>query len=157
MSSSTGYGPSASGAQERLPTVIPMFDGRLEHFEDFRYKVKACFLELGLEDMTFKSHSDVVAARDKLVKAVESKAQTRQSEEAADKAKAQLVVFDSKVAKVARLLISHLLPSVTDRLRKTLPEQQHFDGSSIWEYLQVTRMDPARWQSTWHQTRRRLF
>ena len=75
---------------------------------------------------------------EKSIKAVESKAQTRQAEEAADLAKAQLVAFDNKVAKVARLLISHLLPSVTERLRKTLPEQQHFDGCAIWEYLQVT-------------------
>ena len=56
-----------------------------------------------------------------------------------DLAQSQLVAFDWKVAQAARLLISHLLlPSVADRLRKTLSEQQHFDGCAIWEYLQVT-------------------
>ncbi len=37
--------------KERLPTGIPMFDGRLGHFEDFRYKLKACFLEFGLDEI----------------------------------------------------------------------------------------------------------
>jgi hypothetical protein len=63
--SSKGSEAHASGAQEKLPTGIPMFDGRLEHFEDFRYKLTACFLELGLDEITFKPHADVLAARDK--------------------------------------------------------------------------------------------
>ena len=39
---------------------------------------------------------------------------------------------------MARLLISRLSPSVSDRLRKTLPEEQHFDGIAVWNHLQIT-------------------
>ena len=49
-----------------------MFDGRLEHFEDFKYKAKAVFLELGLDDITFGSYVDVTSAREKLIKAAAS-------------------------------------------------------------------------------------
>ena len=64
--------------------------GRLEHFEDFEYKLKACFLELGLDEITFKPYADVLAARDKLIKAVEltvRQSPRLESEEAADLAK----------------------------------------------------------------------
>ncbi len=76
-----------------------MFDGRLEHFEDFRHKVKACFLELGPDEITFKPHVDVVAARDKLVKAVESKSAARSQRK-------------------RRIWHTHSLPLSTGRLHK---------------------------------------
>ena len=134
--SSIGYGPSAPGAQE-WKASIPMFDGRLEHFEDFKYKAKAVFLELGLEDVTFKPFAEIAYAREKLVKSALASPGKKHAEVAVD-FKEQLALFDKKVAQVARLLISRLIPSVAERLRKTLPEEKHFDGCAIWDYLQIT-------------------
>ena len=123
-----------------------MFDRRLEHFEVFKYKAKAVFLELGLDDITFGSYVDVTSAREKLIKAAASqspvKTETRSTQrvltEEALQAKAQLTAMEKKSAQVARLLISRLSPSVSDRLRKTLPEEQHFDGIAVWNHLQIT-------------------
>ena len=83
-----------------------MFDGRLEHFEDFKYKAKAVFLELGLDDITFGSYADVTSAREKLKAAsgqspVRTTTRSTQATEDPTQAKAQLAAMDKKSAQVA--------------------------------------------------------
>ena len=141
---SSGYGPSTAAPQDKTPHGIPFFDGRVEHFEDFKYKAKAVFLELGLNEITFCTYADANSLREKLKSiAMQSPVKTRasQSEQPQDprvtQAQIQLADMERKSAQVARLLISRLSHSVSQHLRQTLPDQCHFDGIEIWNFLQV--------------------
>ena len=49
LQTTAGYGFAASAAHS-----IPMLDGNKKSFKDFQYKLRACALELGLEEILLR-------------------------------------------------------------------------------------------------------
>ena len=120
----TGYGPRASSSAS-----IPLFDGKREHFDDFVYKIKAALFELGIEDV-------LTADFQKQFESLTKRAALRDAD--ATDAKSKLELCNTKRRQVARILITRLSSTVTDAMCKALPEAQHYEAMSIWEYLNKT-------------------
>ena len=151
--------PSADAKQ--LASGIPLFDGRADRFADFVYKTKAVFLELGVDDSLLRSVdnvNEVITRREGLTAAVQA-AQRGQSSssqhvsgntrsatqsasqslaESVEQMTSELATINRHSQLIARVVITRLSSSVTDRLRRALPENQHFDGLAIWRYLHQT-------------------
>ena len=121
---SSGYGPSASTSAS-----IPVFDGRREHFDDFVYKIKATLFELGNEDVLQPDFQQ-------LFESTLRKATLRDAD--VTEASSKLELLNLKKRQVARIIISRLSPTVTDAMRKVLPESEHYNASAIWCYLVKT-------------------
>ena len=158
--------PSADAKQ--LASGIPLFDGRADKFADFVYKAKAVFLELGVDDSLLRSVdniNEVITRRERLTAAVQAaqrgqsasssssssssqhvsgntrsatQSASQSSSESVEQMMSELATINRHSQLIARVVITRLSSSVTDRLRRALPENQHFDGLAIWRYLHQT-------------------
>ncbi len=130
---STGYGPLPSG----VSASIPIFDGKREQFDDFKYKLRAVALELGFDDLLF--NPDGFAAT---MAAAERRAALRGGEATAHAQASQqgptVEALTTLKKQAARILVSRLSSRVTDTMRRVLPEDKQFDATSIWNHLVKT-------------------
>ena len=95
---------------------LPMFDGRQDRFEDFKFKAKATFLELELDVVTFKPVAEFrncPLRRSRLAQVLCSQRNSLWSNWTATEASSAFNLLHSREhvqssSKVARILISKL-------------------------------------------------
>ena len=136
QSTTTGYGPAASAANS-----IPEFNGDAKSFNDFDFKLRALAIEFDLEEILLEPQK-WLASQEALKQRIEGRsgASTRSSSSSSDHAQvaqeqAQLKTEQSKYKYLARLIIGRLKPSVTQQLRDSLPESDHFNPIAIYRFL----------------------
>ena len=144
MDKSTGYGPSDIAAKG-----VPIFDGRPDRFPDFKYKVTALLVEKELDvllrpkDGIRKRLAELKIIVDAVPPATAPTDESQKTQWEVMKTKWTAAVyeqqdFNKKNRAVACIIISRLSASVTDKLRRSIPESLHFDSLEIWHWLNET-------------------
>ena len=125
-----GYGPMLASAAQS----IPEFEGDRKTFADFDFKLKAVAYDLGLDDLLLRPQEWQASLRalQQRVERAGSHATTRSASSSAtdpsilaESTQLQKEVGNSKL--LARLIIGKLKGNVTQLLRDSLPEKDHFD------------------------------
>ena len=135
-----GYGPMLASAAQS----IPEFEGDRKTFADFDFKLKAVAYDLGLDDLLLRPQEWQASHRalQQRVERAGSHATTRSASSSAtdpsilaESTQLQKEVGNSKL--LARLIIGKLKGNVTQLLRDSLPEKDHFDPIAIYAFLRA--------------------
>ena len=132
-----GYGPMLASAAQS----IPEFEGDRKTFADFDFKLKAVAYDLGLDDLLLRPQEWQASHRalQQRVERAGSHATTRSaSSSASDSSIAESNQLQKEIGNsklLARLIIGKLKHNVTQLLRDSLPEKDHFDPIAIYAFL----------------------
>ena len=115
-----------------------MFDGRPDRFPDFKYKVTALFVEKELDvllrpkDGIRKRLAELKSLIDVVPKTTAPSDESQKAQWEIEKTKWTAAMceqqdFNKKNRAAACIIIGRLSASVTDKLRRSIPESLHFD------------------------------
>jgi hypothetical protein len=138
MDKLTGYGPSDPAGKG-----LPLFDGRQDRFADFKFKATALFLEHELDAIVEcssieewrRKYDALRAIKDTPFEAYGNMEGAEEYKKKQEDASQRIAHIEKKNRTMAFLLISRLSPSVSDQLRKCVPERLQFNAAEIFFWM----------------------